>query len=883
MKLRKLTLHNVRKFANKTAVLGPFGDGLTTITAENESGKSTFFGALHALFFYDYGSGRKELKDMQPYSGGAMRISAEIEMDGSPYLIEKMFNLKKAGSSATIKDLRSGAILKQADDAESWITQHILTANNGPFGLLWVRQGAVDVDAGADGVNARRDVMSSVRGQIDAVTGGRRMDAIVQRCKLEFDTISTKQDKPKAGSAWKEAEDRVGLLADEQARLQVLVDTLSQDLALKKKVMARLQSLNAPELRAMRAQAITAAQHHLNETREHARKVQEADKDMQLVQAAERDITREIAQIAQAQHSRETLAAQIIAKTEDVAAAQKAKTEAQKALDAAQGEIADFEAKRSAQTGLLTQARHTERLSQSHKRLVALADHLTRLAAPKDKLRDAEALLGGTEISKTALERLNDLERRRDIAIETRKVHFARFTLRAQSAAGQTNGVDIPNGEARLIDQPLDLLLPGFGAISLQPAAGAGQGIEDPDALQKSLATELGALGVATVKAARQAHDARLAAAQDRQTAQAQIRALAPDGLETLRQEWEALCTALGHPLSDLHPQLAPTDQDTASEQIERDIAALDATLNDLRQTLPALQNALAVAASGLTEAEVLRARLQSDAQDQCRPEGEDDTLATLSQAQSDKRKALAQANATLTELRAIAPDVSAAQATYDRAVQTDTEDIKEINRLERDLARLNGAIHTQSEGAVEERLAEVAGKLERAQARAAQFASHAQSLKLLLSVLEAARADAQDTYFEPVRAELLPLLRQLHAGADFEIDADKLLVETITRNGVTDKVDVLSGGAYEQIAILTRLAFARLFAKHGNHVPIILDDALVHTDDERIGTMFNMLAQIARGQQIIVLSCRTRAFSDLGGQRAFITFSDAGAPSTSI
>ena len=55
------------------------------------------------------------------------------------------------------------------------------------------------------------------------------------------------------------------------------------------------------------------------------------------------------------------------------------------------------------------------------------------------------------------------------------------------------------------------------------------------------------------------------------------------------------------------------------------------------------------------------------------------------------------------------------------------------------------------------------------------------------------------------------------------------------------------------------------------SHVPLILDDALVHTDDERISTMFNMLSQAAKDQQIIVLSCRTKAFSDLGGTRAFI------------
>ena len=42
MKLRQLELTNVRRFGGQKAQLGPFGDGLTTITAENEAGKSTF-------------------------------------------------------------------------------------------------------------------------------------------------------------------------------------------------------------------------------------------------------------------------------------------------------------------------------------------------------------------------------------------------------------------------------------------------------------------------------------------------------------------------------------------------------------------------------------------------------------------------------------------------------------------------------------------------------------------------------------------------------------------------------------------------------------------------------------------------------------------------
>mgnify|MGYP000684047758 CR=1 FL=1 len=44
----------------------------------------------------------------------------------------------------------------------------------------------------------------------------------------------------------------------------------------------------------------------------------------------------------------------------------------------------------------------------------------------------------------------------------------------------------------------------------------------------------------------------------------------------------------------------------------------------------------------------------------------------------------------------------------------------KEIHKLDRDMARLDGAILTQSEGAVEEKLAEVIRELTRARQRAA-------------------------------------------------------------------------------------------------------------------------------------------------------------------
>ena len=78
---------------------------------------------------------------------------------------------------------------------------------------------------------------------------------------------------------------------------------------------------------------------------------------------------------------------------------------------------------------------------------------------------------------------------------------------------------------------------------------------------------------------------------------------------------------------------------------------------------------------------------------------------------------------------------------------------------------------------------------------------------------------------------------------------------------------DVLSGGTQEQIALLVRLAFARLLARAGRPAPVILDDAIVYTDDARIERIFDALTHQANDLQILVFSCRQKAFRDLGGQ----------------
>ena len=58
-----------------------------------------------------------------------------------------------------------------------------------------------------------------------------------------------------------------------------------------------------------------------------------------------------------------------------------------------------------------------------------------------------------------------------------------------------------------------------------------------------------------------------------------------------------------------------------------------------------------------------------------------------------------------------------------------------------------------------------------------------------------------------------------------------------------------------ETVALLARLGCAAIVAPRGG-VPLILDDALGHTDPERLQEMARVLSAAAESSQIIVLTC---------------------------
>ena len=156
-------------------------------------------------------------------------------------------------------------------------------------------------------------------------------------------------------------------------------------------------------------------------------------------------------------------------------------------------------------------------------------------------------------------------------------------------------------------------------------------------------------------------------------------------------------------------------------------------------------------------------------------------------------------------------------------------------------------------------------GELARAEAQEERLSHEAAALTLLLDTLVGEEQIARETFLAPVRERIEPYLKRLFPGSELMLDDQTLKITHLRRHGQDEPYERLSIGTREQIAVLARLAFADLLDEHGKKSPIILDDALVFSDDGRFEEMQQILDRAAERLQIIVLTCHERAYFGRG------------------
>ena len=240
--------------------------------------------------------------------------------------------------------------------------------------------------------------------------------------------------------------------------------------------------------------------------------------------------------------------------------------------------------------------------------------------------------------------------------------------------------------------------------------------------------------------------------------------------------------------------------------------------------------------------------------------------------------RAIAAALAALDAVEKARQEENAAKSRYEavcaalsgvRPVQAPEMDLTgyELGSVSNELLRLNSSLADvrsqldQSRGRVAALgdPAELEAKREALTARAEALTKRYDALELALGALENANGELQ-TRFSPQISALAGKLLGEMTGERYDtiLLGSDLRAEARERGElVTRQLLYLSGGTADQVYLAVRLAICKLAL--GEDVPIVLDDALVRFDDERMRAALTLLRQEAGTRQIILFTCQKR------------------------
>jgi len=863
MKLAALRLHNVRRFGGRGVAIENIGDGVNVLCEVNEFGKSTCFDALHALFFSPYSGTPGAVQALRPYSGGNPLVEADIVTDTGRYRLRKQFY---GGRHAQVSDLSTGRLVAQADEAEAFIGSLVRGGTAGPAGLLWVRQGNTGLDrrAKSDEDNekrARETVLSSVQGEVESITGGRRMRAIVEACEL--DKLVTTTGRPKAGGPYAAAIGERDDLLDSEQRLSVDVEALHEALERRRHVKARVTELADPEEHILRQANLVKAEQQVAEARLYSEKLKTVEAEARL-RLSERDAARDAFEsysAALARHAELSDVLSVQGRLRDEARAHR--TTMQSGYDAAVIVVDRAEKAEQEARALLDKVERAGRARAAAQQLAEVHEALRNAEALRQEIEGAEAAVRYLSLPSDIIQKLEALELEITQLRAAEAVRATTIHMDYSDDAGRIdfNGAPLP-GQAELpLSGTARLILPNLGTLTIRPSS-AGTDHANLAECETERRRLLDILGVDSVAAAHLKQEEARTRHRDAELAKQKLVIAAPKGFDALREhvarlEQESQGDEEGHD----DPEQARHALESASQQVSSARYRLGELRPQHEQAVAALTDAETGLAGTAARLEALDGQLGDTASRSERKTRLADSAAAMEAASQA-------ADAIVLTMRAEPLELETAEAALARARSVADSAGKEMAELDRVEAELNGRIRAQSDRAIEEELQEVSEKRRAADEAVGRYEREVRVLVKVRDALNAARADAREHYFAPVMAELRPLLNMLFDDATVIFDAETLLPSAIRRNGLEEQIPVLSGGMREQLAVLTRLAFARLLAREGRPAPVILDDALVYSDDDRIEKMFDALHRQARNQQIIIFSCRQRAFSKLGGNK---------------
>lgn len=888
MKIRRLAIQNFRRFS-APLVIDQIGDGLTVLAGDNEEGKSTILRALRAALFDRHRLSKDLARGFVPFNAEVQpEVAVDFEIGGQAYRLRKGFYQQPYAELQTPRERITGPAVEEKlaeilrfDSPARGLAK---TEDQGVWGLLWLEQGTTFANLNAamrrDG-SAHKTVLSALEGEVGEVLGGAHgrdlLDAIARRYSEFFD----KNRKPRGeyAKALSRVEEVRAELQAVQADLQGYDNKVDE--------LARLRErLTRYDVEGRLARA----QQERQDAEEEQRRIESLDVKLREAQGRQQVAEAETRACEGRLRAREELLRRVQAggaalqerrqarqaAMESLLPLQGALSAARAGLDAAQAEEARCErevkgcearaqaAQLAAQVATLQ--RRVGEAAQAHERSLAARGQADAIAVDAARLRtivqldraraDAEAGLAAvaTRLS-FALEP--------DVAL---RLAGQRLAPGQPLIMTETTELQLEKGDASL-----GQLLITPGAEDLAPRRAR------VEAARQKLAAALDAVGmpdVATAEArAKDRADLEVQATQLAQIAAAH----APEGLDALRAMLLRLGAELKAACGDEDPAAVTAVDGGAGSNMLATLAAARAAreaavrnVNAQRMLCDREGQALQVAQADVTRAEVEQAAAEREEAQASAAlgaargrEGDEALRITVSDWLAQRRAAedsTRQAQAAL--LAARPEEVRLRLASKRDAVAQIQRDIEATTRQVMELEIELRALGQQGLG---ERQEELVAELERARALASRMTREGDAVRLLYETLSAAEREAKESFFEPVRRRVQPYLDLLFPGGALRFSDGDLAISHLQRAGQEEPFDALSIGTREQLAVLSRLGFADLLREQGQPTAIVLDDALVYSDDARFERMLYVLRRAAQHQQILVLTCRERDYLSSG------------------
>ncbi len=885
MKIRALRLAEVGQFRDPIAVEG-FSGGLDVLAGPNELGKSTLFRAIRAVLLTRHTTVGRAVDEMATRGGArSPRIEADFEAQGQLWRITKTYG---RGKSAELLDLETGRARARGADAEAKLSELIgvdgADEAAGRFGLLFVGQQkslvAPTPDGDPDhrkfyGGGERATLEGAIASEVDTVAGGARARRIADRVMGELETyLQPKRRAPKKGSRYEAAlQQRAALnvrrehLRVEQTKAVARLDRLA--------VLMRQQAEEAsPQVLVGLQRAKEAAEKSLAEGEKLANALaqalsQETAARLSLESAGER-----LHQYGKALDDVRVLALETVGLDEE-----EPRTEAAR------------------------QSRSDE-LGQIDAQIGALETRLVHVAQEAERARRAQSLRHTIAAQQAAHQRADTLVREiagfeaafaKNPATPERMRHLSEAVQAATLAterAGRSAGVDLSfaleagavarvriNGEPACasgrigVTESVTVEIEGIGRFEVIPADGAERAMRrvEAETAQAKVAAIEGELGVPSGEAAHALADQRQALGEALMRAKAQLQAAAPEGVDLIARKIAADQQALaalesqGEGAQELKIDVA--DGEELHRTLAAEVRAVRMRRDDVIKALRDHEFAMQRIAERRAD---IGKRLAACA-DVVGPEAgrsaERDRLAVLRDEAEAALKSALQERTVLSQSAPSAEQVGTLRATNAAANAALRQAEASATRLAQEIAALEGEIRAAGEAEIGPEIARLDGESAALDTQIAHHEREIAALELLRDTLGAVAADNRSRFLLPVMTRLQPYLAQVFANAEVVLGEDFAL-QALSRGGHGEPIDLLSDGTREQLAVLVRLGFGRLIADTGRPAPVILDDALVFSDDQRIARMFKALQSASQHHQVIIFTCREATFAPLGGTR---------------